>query len=260
MVVVGGGVWRGGRGTRAPFLAAGFPPPLLDVVGERERAGGRAPAPATHPLAMPCPAPPAKPPAIPLPPPGALASFAAATEFTFGSMVQRVMTWPGSGEAGGRGRWRGLMGVARAHVLTMRGAPTHLMPPSALPLWPPRPLEQAVRDDEGGGLQGHQVRPPRLRPRTPPSRPRPGHPHTLSAPAPLPPLPAAPQPPPCHTTHVPGGFTSPRTCLLATMPRCAAGASSSKSTSQWARAATWALTRSTALSQRRVHQNGGGGV
>lgn len=27
---------------------------------------------------------------------GALASFAAATEFTFGSMVQRIMTWPGS--------------------------------------------------------------------------------------------------------------------------------------------------------------------
>ena len=27
---------------------------------------------------------------------GALAGFAAATEFTFGSIVQRVMTWPGS--------------------------------------------------------------------------------------------------------------------------------------------------------------------
>ena len=26
---------------------------------------------------------------------GALASFAAATEFTFGTIVQRVMTWPG---------------------------------------------------------------------------------------------------------------------------------------------------------------------
>ena len=26
---------------------------------------------------------------------GALAGFAAATEFTFGTMVQRVMTWPG---------------------------------------------------------------------------------------------------------------------------------------------------------------------
>ena len=33
-------------------------------------------------------------------PAGALASFAAATEFTFGSMVQRVMTWPGGGEPG----------------------------------------------------------------------------------------------------------------------------------------------------------------
>ena len=28
-------------------------------------------------------------------PAGALASFAATTEFTFGTIVQRVMTWPG---------------------------------------------------------------------------------------------------------------------------------------------------------------------
>lgn len=30
-----------------------------------------------------------------LSPAGALAGFAAATEFTFGSIVQRIMTWPG---------------------------------------------------------------------------------------------------------------------------------------------------------------------
>ena len=40
-------------------------------------------------------APPPPPPPC-LPAAGALASFAAATEYTFGSIVQRVMTWPGS--------------------------------------------------------------------------------------------------------------------------------------------------------------------
>lgn len=39
---------------------------------------------------LPCPA------SLLLPCAGALAGFAAATEFTFGSIVQRVMCWPGS--------------------------------------------------------------------------------------------------------------------------------------------------------------------
>lgn len=161
----------------------------------------------------------------------------------------------------------------RVHLWIHRSAGDDVAGIGALPLWPPRPVEQAVHHDAWGGVQGHAVgaacrlwapggwwesfrqgslraawagsmhqlswlatrQGPCLLSLTP-LVPDARHARPPSPPAPLP-LPAA-------------RSTSARTCLPGTTRFSAAATLSLKNTSAWARGETWALIPSTPLNPR----------
>lgn len=73
---------------------------------------------------------------------GALASFAAATEFTFGTIVQRVMAWPGGVRFhyGHPDLWNRLFVMTRGGVSKATRYALSALPPSPSPPLPPLPL------------------------------------------------------------------------------------------------------------------------